>query len=489
MIPQYTLLYSRGERRARWPVVTALQNRRRTLDKGRPGLYNETYRGGRWPLSGVLGGTNIIMKEQRHRFLCAVCALALVLTTVLAPAAWAAEGTDEAQAEAKTTLTAADAAQMQQADAAVTALTGSEEYEQMSREERLTSALEELDELARKGLVRRDSIRTDEENGIVSFTLPDELDEMTFDAGDNGLRAPRDIAQCTPRTAEMPLTDDVRQAAEARQYRENALPETIGRAAIYYAFDNTVNSSRFPYYSYMQGFWEGMGLRTTMNTRVTLSDLRRMNKYDLCILSAHGAYYTYSYGTFRKHTRTEPIILLTEASTLYKDIIYGFDLLAHRIIKLNGLYCVTADFFRNAYRSGQLSNTIIYSETCEFLGVTNSVDESMAEALLAGGARTVLGYVNNVYTVYSRSMLWDTINHLAMGQTIGRALAHAKDTYGENDIIWYTEQGGRRPHAAAAYLVLYGDENARLNVPENFSLEERAEAAEDMLADVLESAA
>ena len=416
------------------------------------------------------------MKEQRHRILCAVCALALVLTAVLAPAAWAADGAGEVQDTAKPTLTTDDAAEMQQADAAVTALTGSDEYEQMSREERLTAALAELDELARKGLVRRDSIRTDE------------LDEMTFDAGDNGLRAPRDIAQCTPRT-EMPLTDDVRQAAEARRYRENALPETIGRAAIYYAFDNTVNSSRFPYYSYMQGFWEGMGLRTTMNTRVTLSDLRRMNKYDLCILSAHGAYYTYSYGTFRKHTRTEPIILLTEASTLYKDIIYGFDLLAHRIIKLNGLYCVTADFFRNAYRSGQLSNTIIYSETCEFLGVTNSVDESMAEALLAGGARTVLGYVNNVYTVYSRSMLWDTINHLAMGQTIGRALAHAKDTYGENDIIWYTEQGGRRPHAAAACLVLYGDENARLNVPENFSLEERAEAAEDMLADVLESAA
>ena len=54
----------------------------------------------------------LYMKEQRHRFLCAVCALALVLTAVLAPAAWAAEGTDEAQAEAKTTLTAADAAQM-----------------------------------------------------------------------------------------------------------------------------------------------------------------------------------------------------------------------------------------------------------------------------------------------------------------------------------------------------------------------------------------
>ena len=78
---------------------------------------------------------------------------------------------------------------------------------------------------------------------------------------------------------------------------------------------------------------------------------------------------------------------------------------------------------------------------------------------------------------------------VSTSSSICSARAHAKDTYGENDIIWYTEQGGRRPHAAAAYLVLYGDENARLNVPENFSLEERAESAEDMLADVLESAA
>jgi len=39
------------------------------------------------------------MKEQRHRILCAVCALALVLTAVLAPAAWAADGAGEGKAE------------------------------------------------------------------------------------------------------------------------------------------------------------------------------------------------------------------------------------------------------------------------------------------------------------------------------------------------------------------------------------------------------
>ena len=277
----------------------------------------------------------------------------------------------------------------------------------------------------------------------------------------------------------MAATADVRQAAAARLAREkeNDLPEQVGSAAIYYAFDNTVNSTRFPYYSYMSGFWEGMGMKTTMNTHVTLADLRRMDRYDLCILSAHGSYYTYSYGLLRKRINTEPIILLTEESTLYKDLIYSFDLLAHRVIKVNGLYCVTADFFRNAYRAGQLSNTIIYSETCEFLGVSGRVDESMAEALLAGGARAVLGYVNNVYTVYSRSMLWDTVNHLLMGQSIGEAVAHAKATYGENDVIWYTEQGGRRPHAATAWLVLYGDETACLEAARNAAESAAAAAA------------
>ena len=418
------------------------------------------------------------MKEQRHRILCAVCALALVLTAVLVPAAWAADGAGEVQDTAKPTLTTDDAAEMQQADAAVTALTGSDEYEQMSREGRLTAALAELDELTRKGLVRRDSIRTDEENGMVSFTyrcgvlggilltLPDELDEMTFDAGDNGLRAPRDIAQRAPCT-EMPLTDDVRQAAEARQYRENALPETIGRAAIYYAFDNTVNSSRFPYYSYMQGFWSALGLETKINIHVTVADLKKMGNYNVSVLSAHGSYYTYSYGRFLKRTRTEPIMLLTEESTFGKDLRYGFDLLAHRVIKVNGMYCVTSDFFRNAYKGGKLSNTIVYSETCEFLGVDGSEDNAMADALLSGGARAVIGYVNNVYTVYSRSMLWDTINHLIMGQNVGQALEHAKATYGEDDLIWYHAQGGRRPHAAASYAVLYGNSQAALNVPES----------------------
>ena len=126
---------------------------------------------------------------------------------------------------------------------------------------------------------------------------------------------------------------------------------------------------------------------------------------------------------------------------------------------------MTVFFSRNAYKGGKLSNTIVYSETCEFLGVDGSEDNAMADALLSGGANAVVGYVNNVYTVYSRSMLWDTVNHLILGQNIGAALEHAKATYGEDDLVWYHSQGGLRPHAAASYAVLYGSSQAALSVP------------------------
>lgn len=58
-------------------------------------------------------------------------------------------------------------------------------------------------------------------------------------------------------------------------------------------------------------------------------------------------------GLLLRRLRTQPVILLTERSTLYKDLLYGFDLLCHRVIKVNGRYCITPDFFRSAYWGGR----------------------------------------------------------------------------------------------------------------------------------------
>ena len=311
-----------------------------------------------------------------RRTLCAVCAFAFLLT-LAGPAAYAA---GEA-APAATELTQAQAAAMAQADAAMSELLDSSSYEAMSVDQRQAAAQAQLDQLASQGLVQSGSIRYDEENGMLSFT---------YDCGVLGgvLLTGWEEEPFVDLPLEMPagLPGPLDAQNDVRP---------LGNAIIYYAFDDTVNSSRYPSYLTMQEAWNGWGLSTTLDTDVTVADLRHMDDYDLCILSTHGAYYTYTTGWLFKQVRTAPVLLLREESSFWDDLRYGFDLLTHRVIKVNGNYCVTPDFFSAAYRDGQLEGTMVFSETCEFFGGSNILDLSMSNALLDAGARTVVGFVNN----------------------------------------------------------------------------------------------
>ena len=378
--------------------------------------------------------------DMLRRFGCVLCALAFALT-VLPTAAFAQQ--PEEQAAVQQSLSATDVREMQQADAAVTALTEGSDYAQMTEDERTDAALQQLDALTAQGLVKQGSVYTDAENGMISFT---------YSCGALGGILLTDPEE--ENTAALPELDE----SQLQQLAEN---KRVGTAAIYYAFDNTINSTRYPYYAYMQSYWDSVGLQTNLDTTVTVSDLRKMGRYDLCILSTHGAYYTYEYGWLFKKTATEPLILLTERSDFWSDLRYGFDLLAHRVVKVNGMYAVNGDFFRSAYRG----SGIVLSETCEFYGKNGHEDTSMADGLLAGGAKAVMGYVNNVYSVYSRSMLWAVVNRMIEGETLEQAVDYAKSIYGTDDIIWYNAQGGKRPHAAASYAMLSGDRSAALPNP------------------------
>ena len=388
-----------------------------------------------------------------RRTICAVCAFALVLT-LAGPAAFAANKVTPAETE----LTQAQAAEMAQADAALDQLLDSGSYAAMTVDERQAAAQAQLDRLAGEGLVQPGSIRYDEENGMLSFAydcgvlggvlLTDWEDEPFVDL-------PLEMPEGLP--GPLDAENDVR---------------PLGNAIIYYAFDDTVNSTRYPNYLTMQEAWNGWGLSTTLDTDVTVADLRHMDDYDLCIISTHGAYYTYTTGWLFKQVRTSPVLLLREESSFWDDLRYGFDLLTHRVIKVNGNYCITPDFFSAAYRGGQLNGTMVFSETCEFFGGNNILDLSMSNALLDAGARAVVGFVNNVYAVYSRSMLWGTVNQLIMGKNILQAVDAAAATYGPDDIYWYLSQGGTQPHRYAAFALVHGDDTAVL-----YDLNESAAAA------------
>ena len=111
------------------------------------------------------------MKHTKHRILCALCAVMLLVSTVF-PAAAFAEQPGQAAASAAETLSSADVQEMQQTDAAVTALTDSDAYAAMDKDERQQAALDELYALAQDGLVSAGSIHLDEQNNLVSFSYP-----------------------------------------------------------------------------------------------------------------------------------------------------------------------------------------------------------------------------------------------------------------------------------------------------------------------------
>lgn len=423
------------------------------LDKMRAGPYNEV-KGSKEPeqkaqAEPLKDRGNDMGNKKIRRLLAMLCAFALTANMLL-PVSAAAEDPETVQ-----TLTAAEVRQMQQTDAAVTALTESDAYAGMTREERTEAALEQLEQLTEQKLVQRGSVYLDEENGMVSFSyscgalggilLETQPEEETLEV--ELLGAEELVQQITDALDTVMLDEENRPAASA---------------AIYYAFDDTVRSSRYPYYEYMRSYWSSLGVDARLNTQVTVSSLRKLGDSDLSILSAHGSYYTYQYGWLWKRQATEPVILLLEESDFWSDLRYGFDLLNHRVIKVNGMYAVTPGFLEAAYRSGQLKDTIILSETCEFYGKNSAFDPSIAEALLDAGASAVVGYVNNVYTIYSRSVLWSMVNDLIAGDTVQQALENAQDLYGADDLVWYLGQGGKRPHAAASYPILYGQADAQL---------------------------
>ena len=392
------------------------------------------------------------------RAVCAVCALTL-LVTAASPAAFAADPADSA--ETTDTLTQTDAAQMAEADAAVDALVNSDTYADMDLDQRQQAAQEQLDDLADEGLIQADSIYYDEENGMYSFS---------YTCGVLGGILLTDWEEEDDTLFQVPLEIPEELADDPLAEENDALP--LGNAIIYYAFDDTVNSTRYPNYLVMQENWTKWGVNTTLDTDVTLQDLKQMYDYDICILSTHGAYYTYNTGWLFRRLSTSPVLILREESSFWNDLRYGIDLLTHRVIKVNGYYCVTPDFFSAAYRGGKLNGNLIFSESCEFFGGSNQLDLSMSQALLNGGASAVVGFINNVYTIYSRDMLWGTVNQLIMGKNILQAVDAAAATYGVDDISWYLSQGGTSPHRYAAFALVHGNDQAVL-----YSLDEGSAAA------------
>ncbi len=181
------------------------------------------------------------MKTNSHRFLCALCALTVFISALFPASAFAAQGSRHRGPDhADHCRCPGDAAGRQRRDA----LTGSDAYAEKTRAQRLDAAVAQLQQLAEEGLVSARSLHVDEENGMVSFA---------YSCGAlGGVLVEDPDEENTPfALSELPAVD--------LHEMSNAPQGDLGSAMIYYAFDNTVNSSRYPYYSYMKGLLDRDG--------------------------------------------------------------------------------------------------------------------------------------------------------------------------------------------------------------------------------------
>ena len=105
---------------------------------------------------------------------------------------------------------------------------------------------------------------------------------------------------------------------------------------------------------------------------------------------------------------------------------------------------------------------MIFSEACEFFGTGKRHRPVHVHRPAGRRGQRRAGFVNNVYAIYSRSMLWGTVNQLIMGKNILQAVDAAAATYGLDDIYWYLSQGGTTPHRYASFALVHGNDTATL---------------------------
>ena len=328
-------------------------------------------------------------------------------------------------------LNSADLNRMEKADNEIKNVVTSETFRGKSDGEKAETVGKLLKRMADDGEVKADSIRYSERSNEYYFEYSTSvpcvivLDER--DKNYNGAApAGSDVINAMTEKSDAGAASETNAAAEA--------PVGSGYSAIVLnAFENSVYRRSF--YEELQTDWNGRGLTTTVDTYVTVADLKNLGSYDVIVFAMHGSM------TDVSGTGEVPAISLNEAATSYTDSQYEYELRTRKSIRKayytdETTYLVAPGFFTDNYSGGGLSGKLVYSESCEFYGAdaySTSPNYTFANALRSCSAGAVVGYHNRVYADYSRDMMKYVVEVTFEGEEVGEAVSKAKGVYGNND--------------------------------------------------------
>ncbi len=342
----------------------------------------------------------------------------------------------------------------------------SESFYELSYEDRLTTAQNTLQTLADNGLIEADSIYHDEVNQTVTFY---------YTSGIIGLIDLKErIIPINPLELEgtgTSASSDVEQVAAGNVLVQDDT-EGVDVKLLYAWFDSgeTGYTETLQSLQNIENICSAYGYNVTLDSDVTLEDLKNLSEDELVNINAHGTYTTFKYKTNERYffffRKTEKVttsgFALLEQATTQKDKQYSADLKSGRLIKSGSHYIVLPAFFDEYYNRRDLIDTMFLFGSCQLMGANGTIHRDWADVLLSKSAKAMVAFHNSVYIFYGYDLFDAMIDELADGRTISEALETARAVHGTDDVVWGNAQNFANVHSPAAYPILSGDEDARL---------------------------
>lgn len=197
----------------------------------------------------------------------------------------------------------------------------------------------------------------------------------------------------------------------------------------WYKSDDTSTDHRelIDFYNGCTSEWSQCGLETTLYTDTTVELYRNALKGNkLIVIGEHGVGYT------KKKDRYNVAFALQEEITDKRNKDYSDDIDGKRVIKINGHYAITPEFFMFHYKNNQLKNSIVYLGSCQGFGYNDWKNYGFSQAFeIFGGASCTLGYHDTVKISYQCNILGSLVQALSWGLTMKTAFDFATNTWGK----------------------------------------------------------
>lgn len=326
------------------------------------------------------------------------------------------------------------------AEKTIDSIMNSSEFNSMDINNQVIEIQKELEELEKKGYIKKDSIKYNENEMLYTYVNSDgTLAGVSLkDFGD-------EYDSAVDSAEESNIADEMYVSSEASGDID---------ALILNAFENT--SFRMDYYNNLVAEWNSKGIDTKMDTEVTIDDLKSLTDHDVIIFAAHGAEIENQYAIWINQKVTD------KSNHKYhndlKKSIYNVN------TKEGRMYWVTSSFFSDYYQTNQVNSKLVYVQSCMFFGcdctsvVPNYTYASVFDNIFNNAS--IIGYHNSVNSYYSRDVMKATVDNALDGYSVGDALDMAKVTYGQNDNTEDVNEG-----KYIAYPIIYSNpDNCLINV-------------------------